>query len=586
MRRLLTLSVWFALATGVLELTFLAGDKWLLRKTLFVGQDVVWLAPVGYLLLFLGVGLVVSGLQRRSRRDLAPALVGGLGFLGSLSALFIYNPRVHALALLLTAIGVAIQGARVARHRPASLDRLVRRTLPILAGLPVLFAAILGWQRHRAERAGIVVAADRASHPNVLLIILDTVRAKSLSLYGYGRPTTPELERLASRGARFDRAIAPAPWTLPSHATMFTGQWPHALSANWTTPLDASRPTLAEVLRARGYATAGFVANAGYTGWESGLDRGFGHFEDYGRTLEDLIHSMSLGRAVTANSRVEMLAGGRIWLGRKDAARISSDFLGWLDQERDRPFFVFLNYLDAHGPYRPTPEFAARFVSHPTPSVAVRVKRAVGLVPRQMRDSSWARSNEEKYDALVAELDAEMGRLFAELDRRGLGDNTLVIITADHGEQFGEHRRSFHGNSLYRPLLHVPLVAWLAGRVPVATTVADAVTLRDLPATIMDLAGLGEHPFPGRSWSRYWDSLNPPAEEPVLAELSALRNRQSDMKAVIAGATHYIRHSSGREELFNMDLDPAELDDVAARPSSEAVLRARRSDLQHLTRAP
>ena len=120
-----------------------------------------------------------------------------------------------------------------------------------------------------------------AGSPNVLLIVLDTVRADHLSLYGYERPTTPFLERLARRGIRFDQARAAAPWTLASHATMFTGRWPHELDVEWPCPLREDVPTLAEHLGSLGYATAGFVGNTLYCSYDGGLDRGFTHYEDY-----------------------------------------------------------------------------------------------------------------------------------------------------------------------------------------------------------------------------------------------------------------------------------------------------------------
>ena len=120
-----------------------------------------------------------------------------------------------------------------------------------------------------------------AGSPNVLLIVLDTVRADHLSLYGYPRPTTPNLERLARRGIRFDQARAAAPWTLASHANMFTGRWPHELAVEWMRPLRGDVPTLAEYLGSLGYATAGFAGNTFYCSYDSGLDRGFTHYEDY-----------------------------------------------------------------------------------------------------------------------------------------------------------------------------------------------------------------------------------------------------------------------------------------------------------------
>src|SRR5262249_31529412 len=138
------------------------------------------------------------------------------------------------------------------------------------------------WIRDRWKqmRAG----AQRLPPPgsaNVLLIVLDTVAAGHLSLYGYDRPTSTTLEELAQLGIRFDFAMAPSSWTLPSHATMFTGRWHHELSVGWLAPLDETRPTLAEFLGARGYATAGFIANSRYCGSDSGLGRGFTFYEDY-----------------------------------------------------------------------------------------------------------------------------------------------------------------------------------------------------------------------------------------------------------------------------------------------------------------
>ena len=150
-----------------------------------------------------------------------------------------------------------------------------------MLGLVLILAGwVVGgeWLAERREASRPLPPGDP---PNVLLITLDTVRADHLSLYGYGRPTSPVLERLARLGIRFDEARAPAPWTLPSHASMFTGRWHHELSVDWMTPLDKKYPTLAEYLGSRGYATAGFVANLFACSYDSGLSRGFTHYEDY-----------------------------------------------------------------------------------------------------------------------------------------------------------------------------------------------------------------------------------------------------------------------------------------------------------------
>ena len=199
--------------------------------------------------------------------------------------------------------------------------------------------------------------------------MLDTVRRDRLSLYGYRRPTTPNLERLAKNGIRFDRARATAPWTLPSHASFFTGRWPHELDVQWLTPLRTSAPLLAEYMGSRGYATAGFVANTGYCSYDTGLARGFTYYEDY--SLKKLaflrtavfVKEMSeayRSRSATPTNQVfcdpvpELVKRWFFADARKDASSINRAFLDWLARrpEETRPFFVFLNYMDAHAPYK------------------------------------------------------------------------------------------------------------------------------------------------------------------------------------------------------------------------------------------
>ena len=200
--------------------------------------------------------------------------------------------------------------------------------------------------------------------------MLDTVAAEHLSLHGYKRPTSPTIDELAARGIRFDRAQATSSWTLPSHASMFTGRWPHELSAGWLTPLDGTYPTLAEFLGSRGYATAGFVANYSYCASDSGLARGFAAYQDYIFPRLTAFKTAALvDRSVDGLQAVERFledrldidifegAGERLWrlfnADRKEAAVVNREFLDWLSRRRqpERPFFAFLNYFDAHSPY-------------------------------------------------------------------------------------------------------------------------------------------------------------------------------------------------------------------------------------------
>ena len=311
--------------------------------------------------------------------------------------------------------------------------------------------------------------------PNVLLIVLDTVAAGHLSLHGYERPTSPTLDGLARRGIRFDRVQATSSWTLPSLASAFTGRWPHELSVGWLTPLDATHPTLAEYLGSRGYATAGFVANTFYCGSDTGLGRGFTVYRDYifpelsafkwaaliNRPLEGMrsIHEFMRQRlkAVFLQGLLSTFDAGN----RKPASAVNREFLDWLSVRRqpERPFFAFLNYYDAHYPYKLPEGSIHRFGARPRTEREIDLIeywRAGGQARLSVREDAFVR---DCYDDCIADLDEQLGRLIDELGRRDILDQTWLIVTADHGESFGEHPGVFgHGTSLYQTQLHVPLV--------------------------------------------------------------------------------------------------------------------------------
>ena len=185
------------------------------------------------------------------------------------------SPRIYPIAWAILALGAALCLASFLERHATGLRRRLLLSFPALLGLALILAGWVGGGEWLADWRDASRPLPHGDPPNVLLITLDTVGADHLSLYGYGRPTSPVLERLAKSGIRFDEARATAPWTLPSHATMFTGRWHHELSVDWTTPLDEKYRTLAEHLEARGYATAGFVANLFSCSYDSGLNRGF-----------------------------------------------------------------------------------------------------------------------------------------------------------------------------------------------------------------------------------------------------------------------------------------------------------------------
>ena len=442
----------------------------------------------------------------------------------------------------------------------------------MLAGA-VGIGATVARQNRRGERSGEAPAGA----PNVLLLILDTVRAQDLSLYGYERQTSPEIDRLASTGVTFDYAIAPAPWTLPSHASMFTGLPPDRLSTDFHAALDAAAPTIAEVLAARGYATGGFVANLTYTSRTSGLDRGFMVYRDHPFSIELFLSSSSWMRKTAFAIRSHFGVHGPE-VG-KSAAQVNGEFLSWLPSD-GRPFFAFLNFFDAHTPFKLERPFDRMFRDPP---------------PQYWRFKPWVRSYSEadieefrdSYNSAIAYLDAQVGVLLRELERRGVLRNTLVILAADHGEHLGDHGGiTGHANSLYLPVLHVPLVISFPSRIPVGIHVRPAVSTQNIPATILDLLrGSGDPALPGRSLARYWDGGvddgdgNDDPASPVFSELTSndFAHRsdpiaKGPMRSLVRDNLHYIRNGDGSEELYDYIADADERTNLVGGVDAASVL--------------
>ncbi len=365
---------------------------------------------------------------------------------------------------------------------------------------------------------------------NVLVVVMDTVGAEHLGLYGYDRPTSPTLDELAQKGVRFDMARSTSSWTLPSHASMFTGRWPHDLAAGWLTPLDGSAVTVAEFLSSRGFATAGFAANYTYCASDSGLARGFTVYRDWIFPRLTALRMLALVDRVVDGVRplerfleiqldVDLfgpLVQNLFWLtkeNRKESTDVNDEFLDWLSRrtQPERPFFAFLNYFDAHTPYRLRDTAIRRFADEPggRPETEL-IQDWIALSDRDPSEQQIAVVR-DAYDNCVADLDEQIGELWDELESRGVLAGTWVIVVADHGESFGEQPGIFrHGTSLYRSQVHVPLVIIPPAGGPSAQVVADTVSLRDLPATIVDLAGVSTgSPFPGESLARFWRGSNP-----------------------------------------------------------------------------
>lgn len=564
----LRMGLWFGLAIGLFEVAHVAIRAFGFGMFVWKPVEVVWMVPLSYAVLLVPLSLVMAALASRWPSAVTvPVVVFLFTLFGALSQCLIYPVQRVAVAIL--GVGVAVQVARAAAPRSAAVLSMTRRTwLPLLA--IVLAAAVAvpvsrGWSESRALAA---LPAARDGAPNVVLIVLDTVRADHMSLHGYERPTTPNIDALAERGVVFDRAFTTSSWTLESHVSLFTGLYPQETAAGWLTPLDGSSPVLAEVLSQSGYATGGFVGNLGYCQRETGLARGFAHYEDYHVEPAVVGYSSAVGQRVmfrTVGHDVNELI-------RNDAETVTSGFLDWSEEIEGRPFFAFLNYYDAHAYYMAPDGFAGRFGPES---------------PYVRRWYSWRNKPAARqgfidaYDECVLYIDDQIGRLSRELEARGQLDNTLLIVTSDHGELLWEHGLTEHGQCLYAPLLHAPLVICDPGQ-PTASRVSDLATLRDLPATILDLVGVAPAtPFPGHSLRRFWAGGSD-AVSPVFAYLRqgintplADANTAGDMQSLFEGDMHYIRNGDGSEELYDLDADPGEERNlIEERPEVGARMRA------------
>jgi arylsulfatase A-like enzyme len=530
-----------------------------------------------------------------------------LTFFACMSQLLLVR-GLNLLTCTLIACGIALRTAgwletrlrRFGRHLPHG----IAGSSIIMVGLAV---GAIGWEtngRHSGTgRQGGVTGEAR----NVLLIVMDTVRADHLSLYGYGRDTTPNLRGLADQGVRFERARATAPWTLPSHASLFTGRWPHELGVEKRGWLDAAFPTLAEFLGTRGYATAGFVANQFFCGHETGLSRGYGLYRDYPVTPAEVLRSSTLGWLLMRSvMRVRDELRSALWPGpmagvsvdfsRKDAATINREFLDWLSSQGKQPFFAFLNYFDAHDPYLVPPGASSPVRAAPRSRGEFAMLRDWYKIDKTSLAPEAIRLARDAYDDCIAALDNELGRLFAALRERGILDQTLVILTADHGEQFGENGKFGHGLSLHDPEVHVPLVIASPASVPRGQVVEGGVSLHDIPATVVDLLGYEhESPFPGQSLARTWQppqtGIAPAVSlafselhTPIAGPTSPSESSRGDgsILALLDDTRAYIRYHGGNEELYKLDADPAETHDLSQCENARPALERYRSILERI----
>jgi hypothetical protein len=326
---MVAVAVSLALITAFGELVMLALLKFVLDRELHLGPSVVWMTPVALLVVFTVPVLLLIALSRVwPRVARADVYVATLVFLMMINLILV--ERIFSIwALLILSLGVAVQSGRLAETHAAMFRKVLRAATPGLIVLVLVSTLVVeGGIAFRESRAEAGLPPAREGAPNVLFIILDTVRARTLSLYGYDRETTPNIDRLGDRGVVFDFGISPGTWTVPSHGSMFTGLWPHELGTWWTGPeREPPAETLAQFMSGKGYRTAGFIGNWYHIGAESGMGTGFVHYDDLGRSPAQIVRGSAMIRWLSQRRSVRRVIGLYETLGRRRGHDVSRSFL-------------------------------------------------------------------------------------------------------------------------------------------------------------------------------------------------------------------------------------------------------------------
>jgi len=563
-----------ALAAGGL---FAVIDVW---QVAAVSPASLSLATVGWLAgLYLGTALVagialgtlgtVLGLGAERTRALTASVVTGAA-----AAIVLSESGLRQFQPLSPVRPWIVAGACAVGLVLAAAAHRVRR-VPlglVLAGAVLFVVGGIGAVRGFAlpVRSGAepgAPAAGSARGPNVLVVLIDTLRADHLGCYGYDRPTSPAIDAFAAEGVQFMRAYSQSTWTKPATASLMTGRYPRQHQAYLEkAKLPETERLLPEALRAAGYRTAVFSGNPWITR-EWGFDQGVDHFlsiydERFARVTLFMMSLKRLSKLVDDRARVynrvKMLVQGELTTTSRDVV-VSDAFVRWIEQHRGDRFYAHLHFMSPHHPYDPPPPFD-RFVPDPTHKpVTYYPKKSFFFFEEGAELPDAARADMvARYDGDILFADGVFGRLIERLRKLGVLDDTVVVLVSDHGEEFFDHRNWGHGQSVYEELTHVPLIVRHPTLFPAGRRIETPVMTVDVMPTILEAAGAAP-----------LDALAGRSLLPLVAGAAAvppeayaeLIYRYGEARALVAGsqkAIHMRKDEEARAERYDLGADPAE----------------------------
>ncbi len=559
---------------------------------LIIGFPSRLLAPAALgVSLLLGCLLVMSVASTRWSRSLrvlanpwivCPLLLG-LPWL-SKDVLYYRSTTTKAVAVIayfIVVLGVGSAAQRLRERLPgprrafvSPMGNLLMLTPPVC--LFMIFIAF--WDRFPTPKIpDLRTPAPAAGRPHVVLVVMDTVRADHLSVYGYEKDTAPNIRRLAEQSTVYSHAVAPADLTLPSHASLFTGRYPSWHGARmdvkgghpWGRPLSEDTETLAEILSRAGYVTAGVVANYGQLNRNYLMNQGFYYYS--ARTASPLLQlaSQYYLRAGVRDILGKFARTSDLDLHYRRAEDINDEVFAALRQlsEADRPLLLFVNYMDAHFPYVPPPPFDTMYPGRDGSFSYRRYRELYDEVMSLEREITGRERRHlvSQYDGAIAYIDFCIGRLIARLKKYGLYENCLLIITSDHGEAFGRRNLIDHGVvSLYQDQVHVPLIVkYPHSRAGVV--VRDTVSLVDILPTTLDV--LGEKAPAGVQGASLL-KRRPDEDRYILSESSPglklvelHRRFDCEARSIFFKRWKLISWTTGKKRLYDFVNDPNEEED-------------------------